>query len=156
MDKAIITAFMVIAGVVVAILVFNTVFPAVLQSSDALASMEGRIDERMKSQIDIIHAAESADYTDVALVWVKNVGSLSINAVERCDIFFGPEGNFARIPYGAGDFHWDYDVENDTDWKPTATLKVTIDLDYNLVAGTRYFVKVITPNGVSDEAYFSK
>lgn len=156
MDKAIITAFMVIAGVVVAILVFNTVFPAVLQSSDALSSMEGRIDERIKSQIDIIHAAESADFTDVALVWVKNVGSLSINAVERCDIFFGPEGNFARIPYGAGDSHWDYDVENDTDWKPTATLKVTIDLDYNLVAGTRYFVKVIAPNGVSDEAYFSK
>jgi hypothetical protein len=156
LDKAIITAFLIIAGVVTAVLIFNAIYPAAVQGSDAMAKMEERIGERMRSQVDIVHVAESGSYTDVALVWVKNVGSTSIRSIERCDVFFGPEGNFSRIPYGVGTAHWEYDFENDSDWKPTATLKVTIDLDYNLVSGERYFVKFVAPNGVSDTHYFSK
>ncbi|MFZ5917729.1 MAG: hypothetical protein ACOYZ7_12390 [Chloroflexota bacterium] len=155
MDKTIITAFLIIAGVVTAIMLFNVVYPAAIQGGDALLSMQRRIDERMKSQVEIVHAARSGDYTDVALVWVKNVGALSIRPPEQCDVFFGPEGDFARIPYTSGDSHWDYLLENDTEWRPTATLKITIDLDYNLVDGEQYFVKVITPNGIADEYYFS-
>ena len=155
MDKAITSILMIVVGVVLATMVFNAVSPAVLQSSNALNAMRTRIEERLHSKIDIIHAVKSADYTDVAIIWVKNTGNSSIKAVERCDVFFGPEGNFERIQYGSGGVQWAYEVENDSQWVPTATLKITIDLDYSLSQGERYFVKVTTPSGISDEYYFS-
>jgi len=154
LDKAITTAFMVIASVVCAVLVFNAVYPAIIRSSDAMISMKTRIDERLKGQIEIIHATGNGSN---GFVWVKNVGSLRIAAVESCDIFFGPEGNFSRIPHqdeAEGNPYWTYDVEGDSsEWTPTATLKITVH--YGSVLSGRYFVKVISPNGVSDEYYFS-
>lgn len=152
MDKAMTTVFMIIASVVCSILVFNSLYPAVIRSADAMTNMTIRVDDRLKSQIEIIHATGDAA-SDEAYVWVKNIGSLRIIPVERCDIFFGPEGNFARIPYGSGDPYWTYEVENDDEWRPTATLKITI-FD-TISADTRYFVKVSIPNGISDEDYFS-
>jgi archaellum component FlaG (FlaF/FlaG flagellin family) len=155
LDKTIITAFMVIVGVVSAVFVFNTIYPAVIQSGDAMISMERRLDERLRSQVEIIHASEWNGTN--ALVWVKNIGSSSIKAVEMCDVFFGPEGNFSRIPHkdeATGTPYWEWEVENDTGWKPTATLRITIT--YGLPLSGRYFVKVVIPNGLSDEYYFSK
>ncbi len=155
MDKTIVTAIMIIAGVVSAVFVFNAIYPAVIQSGEAMTSMERRIDERLKSKIEIIHATGNGSN---ALVWVKNVGSLSIKAVERCDVFFGPESNFSRIPYKdetGGTPYWEWEVENDTEWKPTATLQITITCGGPVLSG-RYFVKVVTPNGVSNEYYFSE
>jgi archaellum component FlaF (FlaF/FlaG flagellin family) len=159
LDKAITTAFMVIASVVCAVLVFNAVYPAVIKSSDAMISMKNRVDERLKSQVEIIHAAQDGSN---AVVWVKNVGSLRIASVESCDVFFGPQGDFSRIPYCCPPSptptpsapYWAGEVKNDSDWNPTATLQITI-LDYSLSQGERYFVKVVLPNGISDEDYFS-
>jgi hypothetical protein len=145
-----------IAGIVCVVVMFNALYPAVVQSSDAMVGMERRVGERLDSQITIVHVAPSDVYGNVALVWVKNVGTISIKALDRCDVFFGPEGDFARIPYDEGNPRWTYTVENDTYWKPTATLKLTIELSYNLQSGTRYFVKMILPNGVAAEHYFTK
>lgn len=157
MDKTIVTALLVIAGVVSAVLIFNSIYPAVMQSSSAMAGMERRIDDRLKSQIEIIHAVPDGVVTKRALVWVKNVGSLTIGAVESCDVFFGPEGNFTRISYGTGSApQWTYAVENDSAWKPTATLRIAIDVTDDLVDDTRYFIKIALPNGIADEFYFTK
>jgi hypothetical protein len=49
---------------------------------------------------------------------------------------------------------WDYEIENDTEWVGEATVKITISYDSDPGAGT-YFVKVVIPNGISDEYYFS-
>jgi len=156
LDKTIVTALLIIAGVVSAVLLYNTVYPAVIQSSDALTSRQRRIDERLKSQIEIIHAAPwGVSNVKTVYVWVKNVGSLRIAAIEGCDVFFGPEGNFSRIPYSTGDPHWTYEVENDTEWNPTTTLKITIEYEASGLADDRYFVKMALPNAVSDEYYFS-
>jgi len=165
LDKAIVTAFMVMVGVVCAVLVFNAVYPAIVLSSDAMTSMKGRIDGRLNSQIEVVHATgeldsngqwqdTNADGDFDVFVWVKNVGSLRVSALERCDVFFGEEGNFSRIAYGQGNPHWELQLENDTDWNPTATLKITIHYSSALSSG-RYFFKMVTPNGVSDEYYFS-
>ncbi|MDY6875193.1 MAG: hypothetical protein SWK90_03185 [Chloroflexota bacterium] len=156
MDKTIVTALLIIAGVVSAVLVFNTIYPAVIQSSDAMTGRQRRIDERLNSQVEIIHAAPyGVLLIDTVFVWAKNVGSSRIAAIENCDVFFGPDGAFYRVPYGTGASHWTYEVENGARWDPTVTLKITLDLEDNLDDGERYFVKVILPNGVSDEYYFS-
>lgn len=153
MDKIFVTALLVIAGVISAIFAFNTIYPAIVQSGDAMTSMERRLDERLKSDIQIIHAARSGG--DM-LIWVKNVGSVRVAAAEASDLFFGPESDFARIPYGAGVPHWEYTVENGTAWNPAATLKITL-VNYLFAGpGTRYFVKFVLPNGVSREYFFSE
>jgi archaellum component FlaG (FlaF/FlaG flagellin family) len=168
-DKAITTTFMIIASIVTTVMVFNAVLPAVLRSRDALVSMRGRMDDRIKSQIAIIHAAGELDRNALwqdsnndgnfdLFLWVKNVGAVRVPAVERIDLFFGPEGDFARISNkneAAGTFpYWEWQVENDTVWNPTATIRITINFS-TVLSSQRYFLKVVLPNGVADTYYFS-
>jgi hypothetical protein len=157
LDKAVTTALLIIAGVVCMIFVFNSVYPMVNRSSQAMVSMAEKVDERMKSRINIVHAANSANRTFVYL-WVKNVGTQRIVNVDDCDLFCGPSDNFSRIPYVAdaegGYPQWTYDLENDTEWQTSATLKITIDYNSDPGTGT-YFTKFIIPNGIYDEYYFS-
>lgn len=169
MDKAITTTFMIIASIITSVMVFNTIYPAIVRSRDTLVVMRGRLDEEIKSQIEIIHAAGELDRNgswqdsngdgnfDIFL-WVKNVGAVRIPAVERVDLFFGPEGNFVRIPHQveAGGLYpyWEGQLENDAYWNPTATLRMTIHFSA-LQSSQRYFLKVVLPNGVADTYYFS-
>ena len=157
MDKAITTALLIIAGVVCMIFVFNSVYPMVNSSSQAMVSMAEQVDERMKSRINIVHAANSANRTSVYL-WIKNVGTQRIVDVEDSDLFFGQETDFNRVPYkydAEGTYpQWDYSLENDTEWQTSATLKVTITYNGDPGAGT-YYTKFIIPNGISDDFYFS-
>ena len=157
MEKAITTALLIIAGVVCMIFVFNSVYPMINRSSNAMVSMAQQVDERMQSRINIVHAANSANRTSVYL-WIKNVGTQRIVSIENSDLFFGQETNFNRIPYkgeaGAGYPQWDYVLENDTEWQTSATLKVTITYSSDPGAGT-YYAKFIIPNGISADFYFS-
>ncbi|MFH1169786.1 MAG: hypothetical protein V1691_03725 [Chloroflexota bacterium] len=157
MDKAITTALLIIAGVVSMIFVFNSVFPMVNRSSQAMVSMSDKIDDRMKSRINIVHAAGTSNRQTIYL-WVKNIGSSRIVSVRDSDVFFGQEDDFARIPYvddaGGSSPSWDYTLENGTEWLSSVTLKITITFDADPGAGT-YYAKVIIPNGISDEYYFS-
>ena len=157
MDKVIVTTLLVLAGIVCTIFIFNSVFPMVNRSSQAMVSMGETIDDRMKSRISIVHAASSADRMTV-YIWVKNVGSTRIVSIEESDVFFGDEYDFWRVPYvddaGGSYPRWDYTIENDSEWGNGATLKITITYDTDPGAGT-YFVKVVIPNGISDEYFFS-
>ncbi|MGB2799125.1 MAG: hypothetical protein WBC82_04710 [Dehalococcoidia bacterium] len=157
MDKVIVTTLLVLAGIVCTIFIFNSVFPMVNRSSQAMVSMGETIDDRMKSRISIMHTASTTDRMTV-YIWVKNVGSTRIVSIEESDVFFGEEDDFWRVPYlaDAGDDYprWDYAIENDSEWGNGATLKITITYDTDPGAGT-YFVKVVIPNGISDEYFFS-
>ena len=157
MDKVVTTALLVIAGMICAMFLFNTVFPMVNRSSQAMVSMTEKIDERMKSRINIVHAANSATRTSV-YIWVKNVGSSRITSIEESDVFFGQSDNFTRVSYvddaGGGYPRLAYGVENDTEWKTGATANITISFAADPGAGT-YFIKVVIPNGIEDEYFFS-
>jgi hypothetical protein len=157
LDKTIVTAFLVIAGVISVVFMFNALYPAVVDSSNAMLGMERRIDDRLTSQIAIVHATGDGSN---ARIWIKNVGSSSIKPVNKCDLFFGKEGAFVRIPYkdeSGVPPYWEYTIINDGDpmWKPTETLSVVITTGGPVLSG-RYFVKMALPNGVSDETYFSQ
>jgi hypothetical protein len=94
--------------------------------------------------------------SDNVSVWVKNIGGTKLGSIEKSDIFLGQEGNFSWIPYGqpwSPEPYWDYVIENDTEWVPTATLRIDIHLAQE-PSGT-YFVKMAVYNGVSDEYQFS-
>jgi hypothetical protein len=126
-------------------------------SSASMVSMAEKMNDRMKSRISIVHAAGTADRRTV-YIWVKNVGNSRIVNIEQLDVFFGPEHSFVRVPYvdDAGENYprWTYQIENDTEWLPEATVKITITYTADPGAGT-YFIKINIPNGISDEYYFS-
>lgn len=157
MDKIITTTLLIIAGIVCTMLVFNTAYPMVSRSTQAMVSTAEKIDDRMESRVNIVHAANTADRKTV-YIWVKNVGSSRIVSIEESDVFFGQENNFNRIPYvddaGGSYPRWSYTIENNTEWVSGATVKITITYSSDPGTGT-YYMKMVIPNGVVDEYYFS-
>ncbi len=167
MDKAITSAMLITISMIMVMLLFNVAYPAIIEGGDTIANMTGRSQTRMSTQIVVVHAASELDsdgnWYDAntlgdfeVFAWIKNIGSTRIVAVDRLDVFFGPEGNYVRIPHqseASGSMpYWTSQVENDTEWKPTATLKITLHYPAALPS-TRYYLKVGTPTGVSDD-YF--
>ena len=150
-------------------LVISAVYPAIASSSGAIVRVAQQMDKRIETQISVVYATAELDengvwqdtdsdgYFDV-FVWVKNVGSAEITSIDKMDIFFGTEGNFERVPHesdaGAGYPRWSYSIENDTEWKTRATVKITIHYSSALASDT-YMVKAITPTSASDTYYFS-
>ena len=69
-----------------------------------------------------------------------------------------PQDNFVRLPFGEEGCTtpcWYATLENDTVWNPTATLKITVESDEDLVTGTTYYIKVVASNGISDARFFT-
>ena len=108
------------------------------------------MDDRIKSQIRIVHATgeldENQNWQDTdsdgdfdIFLWVKNIGASRLIAIKEVDVFFGTEGDFSRIPYvddaGGGFPNWTYQLENATEWKPTATPEDRHPLHRHLRAG---------------------
>jgi len=147
-----------VAAVVAIIAVVNAVMPALSRTNSSMVLSSDVVNDRISSQLEIIHAT-GVDTATQADAWVKNVGASQIGPIDRTDVFFGPESDFARIPYGGPSCTapcWDYTLEGgDTEWAPTATLHIIIYLDYSLAAGTTYFVKVVAPNGINDAKFFT-
>ncbi len=61
MDKTITTALLIVISMVTAVALFNAAYPAVIKGGDAITSMANRADDRMQSQIAIIHMAGEQD-----------------------------------------------------------------------------------------------
>ena len=157
MEKAIATVMLTVAGITAIIAVMNALMPAISRTNGSLVASADSVDARISTSIEIIHAA-GADASPTVDAWAKNIGSISIRPLDRVDVFFGPGESFVRVPYGGPGCVapcWDYSLENDTVWNPAATLRLTLTLDYNLAAGTTYYVKIVAPNGISDARFFT-
>ena len=156
MDKVIVTIFLLIAGIVCSLVVFNAIYPAINRSSAAIISMSASVDDRIKSQIEII---QTADDGSNVYVWIKNVGDSRIGPIEDCDVFSDvDDGNLSRITYGGeGTPRWGYAIEGNpgaTMCSLTETIKITITCSGIPASGT-YIIKIVLPNGISDEHQFS-
>jgi diphthamide biosynthesis methyltransferase len=83
-----------------------------------------------------------------------------VDDIGRCDVFLaGNSTIWTWIPYvdyAEGLFpQWSYDViGNNTEWGIATTLMIEISYSSSLTSG-RYNIKVMIPNGVSDEYDFS-
>ena len=165
-----------IAGVISAIAIMNAILPAVSRSANAVTTASNTVDERIKTDISVIHAVgeltatSSPSWVDTNsnskfdfFVWVKNVGDRTVDLIAETDVFFGQPGDIARIPHSsdAGGAYpsWDFTRENGTEWSESTTIMVTVTVDYGCPSCIKpagsYFVKVITSNGVATEKFFS-
>jgi flagellar protein FlaG len=156
-EKAIATVMLTVAGITAIVAVLNALMPAINRTSSSLVASASSVDSRISTSVEIIHAA-GADGSPTVETWAKNVGAVGIGPLDRVDVFFGPSNAFVRVPYGGPGCVapcWEYTLENDTVWNPTATLRLTLTLDYDLSAGTTYYIKVVAPNGISDARFFT-
>jgi hypothetical protein len=154
MDKIIVTVMLIIGGVVASFAVFNGIYPAIQRSGAAITSASDSLNNRIQSDIRIIQVNEDGSTVEA---WVKNIGSSDIVTVENSDIFFGPQGDFTRIPFGTTGSplpYWNYEMEGaDSQWRPTDTNKIVIHLASSPTPDT-YILKMIIPNGIFDETVF--
>ncbi len=175
-DKAITTMLLTIAGVIAAVAVMNAVYPAVTRSSSAVASASDTVDKRIRTNITVVQSVgeldSSSSWVDTNsnslfdfYIWSKNVGNIRIPAISEVDVFFGQPGGIERIPHeddaGGSYPQWSYTLEGGaTEWGIASTVKFDIKFDDGcpgscLKATGTYFIRVITPNGVAAESYFS-
>jgi flagellar protein FlaG len=154
MDKVMVTVLLLIAGVVCSMVLLNAVYPAITGSSGAIVDAASKIDDRIRSNISIIQISDSGSNV---YIWIKNVGASSIGGISQSDIFFGPQGSFERIPYSdpAAAPSWKYNIEGGGVWGPSATLKITITGTGPLTPLSEYYFKVVIPNGISAQDYYS-
>ncbi|MBE2270215.1 MAG: hypothetical protein IAE80_18395 [Anaerolinea sp.] len=168
MDKVISTALLTIVAMLLVMVLFNAAYPAVLEGSDSIANMAGRMEEQFRSEIAIIHTGAEINaggtWQDTnsngdfeVFVWIKNIGDTRVVAPDQLDVFFGPEGNFARIPHRTTGTeplpNWTWSIENAADWSPTATLKLVIHYGGAWLSSGRYYLSVTLPNGITDRDF---
>lgn len=169
MDKAIVTILLTVAGIVAAILAISAINPTIQQANSSLVMAADKMNNKIQSQIEIIHATGELDSGGVwqdsdgdgnfdVYIWIKNVGSARILDENQSDLFFGKIGNIQRIPnitYATSTYpHWSRTYETGTEWGQTNTIKISIDYSSPQSQGT-YYMKFLIPNGISDEYTFS-
>ena len=99
-----------IAGVASIAAIINAIFPVVSRASGAITTSSAKVNDRLRSDIEIIHAVGELDssgaFADTnangrfeIFVWVKNVGDTRILSLEEIDVFVGQIGSFERIPH---------------------------------------------------------
>ena len=154
--------------------IINAIYPVVSRTSGSIVTSSAKVDDRLRSDIEIIHAVgelnSAGAFADTnsngrfeIFVWAKNVGDTRILALDEIDVFVGQIGNFERIPHEVevqeGVYpRWSHDIEgqsDDTQWNPKQTLKVSIDYDTDTQSQGSYDIKVTIPNGITDEYFFS-
>lgn len=157
MEKAITTILITVASVVAMLVVINAIFPTVSRTSGAIVTSGSVLTDRVKTQVEIIHAGGESGST-TATVWVKNIGSSTVGAIDSSDLFFGSDSSLDRVPYGGNGCSapcWEAAVENAATWDPAATLRITVHLTGTLQIGSTYYVKVVLHNGIADSRYFT-
>ena len=166
MDKVITSMLLLIAAIVATIVVINSILPAVQRTSSDIVAASDVVGKRLRSDVKIIEVS-GVDGEDSVQLWAKNVGAADIPSLDKIDVFFGLTNDFERIAYDDTDACpnpnppprtapcWQYTLENDTEWSPAATLRVTIYLDYDLAAGSEYVSTIVLPNGITATKKFS-
>ncbi len=153
MDKIIVTVLLIIGGVIAAFAILNGVYPALERSSSAINTATDQVNDQIKSQIEIINV--STNGTSVQ-VWVKNVGASVINSIENSDVFLYSGNNTERFTYGNENSqlpYWNYQLAGGTtSWRPAVTSEFI--LHPVALAGGPYQVKIVIPNGISDQSAF--
>ncbi len=166
MDKVITTMLLIIASVVATVVVINSVLPSIQRTSSDIVAANNVVGNRLRSDFKIIEISGIAG-NDYIEIWAKNVGAADIPQLEKLDIFFGETGDFERITYDEDPTCptpappprtancWQYTLENDTEWAPYATVRITVYLTYDLAVSTEYVTKIVLPNGISASRLFT-
>ena len=156
MDKVIVTALLIIAGVTAAGLVVATLTPIVSSSSRSVVDSQKTMAGRMATDIKVItvHTVNDENLTTM----VKNVGNATVYSVEQSDVYItDTDGSrFIVLQYHTSTVpYWNVDGGVSA-WTQGQTIKLNVDLGTAdaLETGHTYLLNFSTPNGVASEYRF--
>ena len=154
MEKVITTALLLIASIIAAMALTNAVLPAANKSSGALLAANTVAADRIKTDIEIVHASGN-DTSNKITLWVKNIGTKNIVPINASDVILTTPSDVLRLPYvsGCSSECWDYSIEGSgLDWNQSVTVKFT--LSTSVTTGV-YTITVSVVNAVSAVKDFS-
>ena len=156
MDKIIVTALLVIAGVTAAALVVTTLTPIIGKSSRSVVESQQDMATRIQTDIKVIKAHAAADTT--AKAWVKNIGNANVDFLEQSDLFISSVDGATFIPLtkGAGSNN-EWTTSKTGSWTKGETVEFDVNLKVGnaLLRGTSYVFSFSTPNGIASEYTFT-
>ena len=156
MDKVIVTALLVIAGVTAAALVVTTLTPIVGKSSRSVVESQKDMSLRIQTDITVIQVHSNTATTTKA--WVKSVGNSNVDFIEQSDLFITSVDRSLFIPLtnGSGiDNNWKTDKTGSWTKGETVEFEMTLNNANPLVKGTTYVFSFSTPNGIASEYEFT-
>ena len=147
-------AILIIASVIVAGTIAGVVLSQIGVFQSTITETTTSQQDKLLTKIKIIFASNSTDTE--AEIWVKNVGKNPITTLDKVDVYFGPVGSVDRYAYsvGGGDGSWEYDAGIINVWQQMDTLQLNLT-ETSLAESTTYEIRVITPEGISDDYIFS-
>ena len=87
MDKVIVTALLVIAGVTAAGLVMTTLTPIVGSSSQSVVQSQRDLSQRIETDVEITAVHAPPNTPTSVRAWIKNVASAEISFLDQADIY---------------------------------------------------------------------
>ena len=168
MDKVIVTALLVIAGVTAAGLVMTTLTPIVGSSSQSVVESQKDLTRRIQTDFEI--TAVHADSAVLVRAWIKNVGGANISFIEQSDVFVSSTDKEQFVflcyddPISCTENKWSaFEKDGVTKktgyWTEGETIQLTLSLKDDaiskLVQSTRtYNFEFTTSNGVKSAYQF--
>ena len=156
MDKIIVTALLVIAGVTAAALVVTTLTPIIGKSSRSVVDSQKDVATRILTDIKVIKAHASSETT--AKAWVKNIGNANVDFLEQSDLFISSVDGATFIPLTNGtstDNKWTTSKTGSWTKGETVEFDVSLKTGDALLKGTSYVFSFSTPNGIASEYTFT-
>ena len=160
MDNVIVTAVLIMGSVAGAVLVINVIIPSFSSSSQTVVEAQRANAERTRTAIEFV-AVNSYGVRSID-AWIKNVGTRTIEALDKSDIFIisGDNTRFDAITYysgtGSRNKTWTDDLKNQgLAWETGETLHINIKMlgTDELSPGVHRF-RISTPNGITAERAF--
>jgi hypothetical protein len=106
------------------------------------------------TRIKVIYATNSSD--SQVDIWVKNIGTNQIVALDKMDVYFGKLNYVQSIPYNeTSSPSWTFSNLDGNIWPQKETIQLSISYDGTLERNVNYLARISTPNGVSDDYIFS-
>jgi flagellar protein FlaG len=151
------TAMFLITAVIAAGVLINAVFPVVYNMAGTFSSATHESDQRLRTDFKIVLITANGD-TKIGTAWMKNIGSarISMDEIERADVFCGAVGDFKRLDYdtATGD-DWVAVIKEPVDqqnnfWDPGETLEVSFAASKLPLktSNTDAYFQFVLPNGV--------
>ena len=168
MDKVIVTALLVIAGVTAAGLVMTTLTPIIGSSSQSVVESQKDLSQRIQTDFDI--TAVHADSSTSVRAWIKNVGGANISFLEQSDVFVSSTDKTQFVflcfedPVNCTENKWSAFKKDGTTkktgyWTEGETIQLTLSLKDDtaskLVQSTKtYNFEFATSNGIKSAHQF--
>lgn len=149
-------AILIIASIVVATSVAGIVMSKVGSFESTFTATSESQKNIMLTKLTIPYAIQNATSTNIAEVWIKNIGVDPVTSPTSMDVYFGPIGSVKRYQYdtSAADDTWKFKTLPTIIQKSDAVQIRITESNPGLSAGT-YMVRITAPNGVYSDYIFS-